>query len=66
MKAIVAERGQVTIPKFLHQKLGFTPKPGLKPGTVLDLHVEKAMLIGVKRPSQDPIEKVYGCLKTTR
>jgi antitoxin PrlF len=57
MKAVVAERGQVTIPKILRQKLG------IKPGTILDLHIQKTTLIAVKFSQQDVIEKVYGCLK---
>lgn len=56
MKAIVAERGQVTIPKALRKKLG------IKPGTVLDFHVKKATLVAVKAQKQDPIEQVRGCI----
>jgi len=32
-------------------------------GAVLNLHVEKTTLSGVKLTQQDVIEKVYGCLK---
>lgn len=57
MKAIVAERGQITIPKTLRKKLG------IKPGTVLDFHIEKAKLVAIKLKQDDPVEKVKGCLK---
>jgi antitoxin PrlF len=56
MRAIVAERGQITIPKSLRQRLG------LKPGTVLDINIKDSALIAVKADQQDPIDQVYGCL----
>ena len=43
MKAVVAERGQVTIPYRLRQKLGITPK------TVLDFHEEHGRLVAEKK-----------------
>ena len=42
MKARVAERGQVTIPKRLRDRLG------VKPGTVLEFSEERGRLIAVK------------------
>ena len=42
MKARVAERGQVTIPKRLRERLG------VKPGTVLEFSEEHGRLIAVK------------------
>ena len=39
MQAVVAERGQMTIPYRLRQKLGITPR------TVLDFHEEHGRLI---------------------
>jgi antitoxin PrlF len=56
MKARVAERGQVTIPKELRKMLG------LKPGTVLEFGEERGRLIAVKSGSMDPVGEVYGCL----
>ncbi len=58
MKARVADRGQVTIPKELRKKLG------IKPGTVLDFNEQNGKLVAIKMVSADPVEKVYGCLKT--
>jgi antitoxin PrlF len=57
MKAKVTQRGQVTIPKLLRERLG------VKPGTVLDFTEENDRLIAVKAaPAADPISAVYGCL----
>ena len=57
MKAKVAERGQVTIPKPLRERLG------VKPGTVLDFTEENGRLVAVKTaPAADPVSAVYGCL----
>ena len=56
MKARVAERGQVTIPKPLRERLGVTP------GTVLEFTEEHGRLIAVKSESVDPVGEVYGCL----
>lgn len=57
MKGVVAERGQVTIPKALREKLGIGPK------TVLDFHEEEGRLVAVKVVEGDPVARVTGCLK---
>jgi len=59
MKAVVAERGQITIPKALRLKLG------IRPGTVLNFEIRDHHLVAVKAEQIDSVEKVYGCLKTT-
>jgi antitoxin PrlF len=56
MKARVADRGQVTIPKRLRERLG------VKPGTVLEFSEEQGRLIAVKSGSIDPVGEVLGCL----
>jgi antitoxin PrlF len=56
MKARVAERGQVTIPKRLRDKLG------VRPGTILEFRAERGRLIAVKADAVDPVSKVLGCL----
>ncbi len=56
MRAKVAERGQVTIPKRLRERLG------VKPGTILEFSEETGRLIAVKVSGADPVEQVYGCL----
>ncbi len=57
MNAVVAERGQVTIPKRLRDKLGIGPK------TVLDFREEDGKLVAVKVPEGDPVARVTGCLR---
>ena len=57
MKARVAERGQVTIPKRLRDRLG------VKPGTVLEFTEEHGRLIATKRDETDPIGRAIGCLR---
>ncbi len=57
MKAIVADRGQVTIPKKLRDRLGIVPK------TILEFHEENGKLIAIKATEEDPVAKVVGCLK---
>ncbi len=56
MRARVAERGQITIPKRLRERLG------VKPGTVLEFSEEHGRLIAVKSGGADPVAEVYGCL----
>ena len=55
MKATVAERGQVTIPKPLRDKLG------IRPGTALDFSAHNGTLV-VHKLEIDPVSRVYGCL----
>jgi AbrB family looped-hinge helix DNA binding protein len=57
MKAIVADRGQVTIPKALRMRLGIRPK------TVLDFREENGMLVAQKAEESDAVATVTGCLK---
>jgi AbrB family looped-hinge helix DNA binding protein len=56
MKARIAERGQVTIPKPLRQRLG------MNPGTVLEFSEENGRLVAVKAAGADPVSEVFGCL----
>ena len=57
MKAIVAERGQVTIPKKIRDRLGIVPQ------TVLEFHEEDGKLIAVKATEEEPVARVIGCLR---
>jgi antitoxin PrlF len=56
LKAKVAERGQVTIPKTLRERLG------IRPGCVLDFSEEQGRLVAVKAEALDGVDKVYGRL----
>ena len=60
MKAIVAERGQVTIPKSLRDKLG------IHPGTVLEFELEEGRLVVRKQPAEEIVAAVVGCLAATK
>lgn len=57
MNATVSEKGQVTIPKALRERLG------IRPGQVLDFREERGRLVAIKTAKQDPIDRVYGILK---
>jgi antitoxin PrlF len=54
MKTTVSEKGQVTIPKAIRDKLG------LRPGTVLDFDAIEGKLIGVKKEQDDRIGRWLG------
>ena len=57
MKAIVSERGQVTIPKRLRRSLG------IQPGQVLDFEEDRGHLVARKiMPEGDAIDSVIGIL----
>jgi antitoxin PrlF len=58
MKATVSEKGQVTIPKILRQRLG------IKAGQVLEFSEEKGRLIAKKAGTVDPVGSVTGVIKT--
>ena len=60
MKAKVAERGQVTIPKALRKKLG------LVPGTILDFDSDDGRLVAVKVQPRGPVDAVFGALGNGR
>ena len=60
MKAKVSERGQVTIPKALRDRLG------IRPGTVLDFREEEGLLVAEKEDSGDVIDQVYGMMGRCR
>jgi antitoxin PrlF len=54
MKSIVSEKGQVTIPKALRDRLG------LGTGTVIDFEAREGKLIGKKSLPEDVFEKWQG------
>jgi antitoxin PrlF len=53
-RAIVSEKGQVTIPKKLRTKLG------LQPGTVLAFEERQGKLVASRVAAEDPIRKLVG------
>jgi AbrB family looped-hinge helix DNA binding protein len=60
MKTVVSEKGQVTIPKALRDRLG------LRAGQVLDFSEDRGRLVAIKVAAQDPVDRVYGILKLGR
>jgi antitoxin PrlF len=57
MKSVVSEKGQVTIPKALRDRLG------IRPGTELDFEADRGRLVARKLNAEDPVDAVYGILK---
>jgi AbrB family looped-hinge helix DNA binding protein len=60
MKAVVSEKGQVTIPKRLRDRLGIVP------GAVLEFREESGTLVASKASSAHAIASVYGILDVGR
>ncbi len=56
MKATMSEKGQVTIPKALRERLG------IRPGQALDFEEEHGRIIVTKADETDPVERLYGIL----
>ena len=54
MKTILSEKGQITIPKPLRDRLG------LRPGTVIEFEAAEGRLIGTKKMGADPVAKWRG------
>ncbi|HEX5349844.1 MAG TPA: AbrB/MazE/SpoVT family DNA-binding domain-containing protein [Pseudonocardiaceae bacterium] len=57
MKAVVSEKGQVTIPKQLRDRLG------IRPGEVLEFEEDGGRLVAVKQQRRAPVDSVYGILR---
>jgi antitoxin PrlF len=60
MKAIVSEKGQVTIPKRLRERLG------IRPGQALDFEEEEGRLVARKIVEGDPFDSLYGILESDK
>ncbi|TMK21653.1 MAG: AbrB/MazE/SpoVT family DNA-binding domain-containing protein [Actinobacteria bacterium] len=56
MKAVVSEKGQVTIPKPIRKRLG------IGPGVVLDFEASEGKLVASKTVERSPLDEVYGSL----
>lgn len=56
MKTTVSEKGQITIPKRLRDRLG------LRPGTILDFEEANGRLVGHKLVPADHLEELVGVL----
>ena len=60
MKSTVSEKGQVTIPKPLRERLG------IRAGEVLEFEEDHGRLVATKLASQDPVDAVYGIIGDAR
>lgn len=60
MKAVVSEKGQVTIPKPLRERLG------IRAGQVLEFRYDHGELVAKKQASEDAVAKVTGIIKLDR
>lgn len=60
MKSVVSEKGQVTIPKSLRDRLG------IRAGQVLDFREEDGRLVAAKVRVDDPVAEVFGILRLDR
>lgn len=60
MKTVVSEKGQVTIPKVLRERLG------IRPGMVLDFEEQAGSLVATKVVAPGGVDAVYGILRTQR
>ncbi len=60
MKAVVSQKGQVTIPKTCRDRLG------LRAGSVLDFEARDGKLVAVKQQPEDVIRKWRGKAKLPR
>lgn len=60
MKSVVSEKGQVTIPKPLRDRLG------LRPGQTLEFAEEHGRLVASKVVTSDPVAAVYGRFKSKK
>lgn len=56
MNSRVSEKGQVTIPKALRDRLG------IRPGEVLEFQEDHGRLVATKQTRRDPVDDVYGIL----
>lgn len=60
MKSKLGERGQITIPKPIRDRLG------MRRGQLLEIREERGEVVMTKSVEQDPVDAVYGILGTGR
>jgi AbrB family looped-hinge helix DNA binding protein len=60
MRTTISQKGQITVPKLLRERLG------IRAGDQLDVTEENGRLIAVKAVPVDPVASVYGILNSPR
>ncbi len=60
MLSTVSEKGQITVPKQLRERLG------IRAGDRLELTEEEGRLVARKAVASDPVAAVYGILDSTQ
>lgn len=60
MKTTVSEKGQVTIPKAIRDRLG------IRAGAVLEMREEGGRIVATKRVAEDAAASAFGILKLGR
>jgi AbrB family looped-hinge helix DNA binding protein len=60
MKTRVTERGQITIPKAVRERLG------IRPGQVLEVREQEGAVVAYKAASVDPLLAVTGIVASDR
>lgn len=60
MHSIISEKGQITVPKRLRERLG------IRTGDRLEFSEERGRLVVSKAAPSDPVTIVYGTLKLGR
>lgn len=60
MRTRVSERGQITIPKQVRERLG------LRPGQVLEVREDEGRVVLTKVHPRSPVDEVYGVLDLGR
>jgi antitoxin PrlF len=58
MKTRVSERGQITIPKKVRERLG------IRAGQELEVREQDGMIVAFKAPTTDPLAAVTGIIET--
>jgi len=60
MRSTISEKGQITVPKPLRERLG------IRAGDRLEFTEEQGGILLRKATEQDPVGSVYGILKSSR
>ena len=58
MKTRVSERGQITIPKAIRERLG------IRPGQELEVSEQNGTIVACKASTSDPLTAVTGIIET--